>query len=455
MSHIVIIGGSDAGISAALRVRELGAQTDVTVVVADAYPGFSICGLPFFLSGEVVDWHTLAHHNAEEFEGLGIDLLLNERVEVISSERKNIRTISSQGQTREIAFDKLLIATGAESVRPPITGLEQAGVFLLRWMADGFAMQQFIEQNNPRRCVIIGGGYIGLEMADAMSHRGIDVTLLEFAPEILTTLDPLIGRLIRTELESRGVRVITGRAVQSIEHIDNSMIIHTDTGETSMADMVLVATGVKPSSQLAEASGIALGVAGAIRVDRVMATNIPDILAAGDCAETWHHILKSKVYMPLGTTAHKQGRVAGENMLGGNREFQGSLGTQVVKVFDLIAAGTGLRDIQAAKAGFDPLTVTLTSLDHNAYYPGAREMTICITGDRPTGRLLGAQIVGHRESEVAKRIDIIAAALYNGMLVENICDLDLAYTPPLSSPWDPVQKAAMQWSIMSKGKSPA
>ncbi len=455
MSHIVIIGGSDAGISAALRVRELGAQTDVTVVVADAYPGFSICGLPFFLSGEVVDWHTLAHHGMKELEKQGIRLLLNQRAEAVFPETKSVRTISSQGQTRDIAYDKLLIATGAESVRPPITGLQQAGVFLLRWMADGFAMQQFIEQNNPRRCVIIGGGYIGLEMADAMSHRGIDVTLLEFAPEILTTLDPSIGRLIRTELESRGVRVITGRAVQSIEHIDNSMIIHTDTGVTSTADMVLVATGVKPSSQLAEASGIALGVAGAIQVDRAMATNIPDILAAGDCAETWHHILKSKVYMPLGTTAHKQGRVAGENMLGGNREFKGSLGTQVVKVFDLIAAGTGLRDIQAAKAGFDPLTVTLTGLDHNAYYPGAKEMTICITGDRPTGRLLGAQIVGHRESEVAKRIDIIAAALYNGMLVENICDLDLAYTPPLSSPWDPVQKAAMQWSIMSKGKSPA
>ena len=451
---MLIIGGSDAGISAALRIRELNKQADITVVVADGYPGFSICGLPFFLSGEVTDWHTLAHHKAEEFEKQGIRLLLNQRAEAVFPETKSVRIISSEGQTREIVYDKLLISTGAESVRPPITGLEQTGVFLLRWMADGFAMQKFIEENNPRRCIIIGGGYIGLEMADAMRHRGLEVTLLEFAPEILTTLDSSIGRLIRTELESKGLRVITGRAVQSIEHINSSLIVHTSTGETSTADMVLVATGVKPSSQLAHTSGIALGVAGAIQVDRAMATNLLDILAAGDCAETWHHILRSKVYMPLGTTAHKQGRVAGENMLGGNREFQGSLGTQVVKVFDRIAAGTGLRDIQAAKAGFDPLTVILTSLDHNAYYAGAREMTICITGDRPTGRLLGAQIVGHRESEVAKRIDIIATALYNGMLVENICDLDLAYTPPLSSPWDPVQKAAIQWSIMSKGKSP-
>ena len=452
MPHMLIIGGSDAGISAALRIKEFNAQTDVTVVVADDYPGFSICGLPCFLSGEVTDWHTLAHHSLEEFEKQGIRLLLNQRAEAIFPETKRVRIISSKGQSHEITYDRLLIATGAESARPPITGLEQTGVFLLRWMMDGFAMQQFMEQRNPRRTVIIGGGYIGLEMADALFHRGQEVTLLEFAPEILTTMDPNLGRLIRTELESRGVRVITDRAVQSIERKYGSLLVHTAAGETSTADMVLVATGVKPSAQLAQTAGIALGVGGAIRVDQTMATNIPDILAAGDCSETWHHILKSNVYMPLGTTAHKQGRVAGENMVGGNREFQGSLGTQVVKVFERIAAGTGLRDIQGAKAGFDPLTVTLTTLDHNSYYSGAKEMTICITGDRRTGCLLGAQIVGHRDSEVAKRIDIIAAALFDGMSVENLCDLDLSYTPPLSSPWDPVQKAAMQWSTTSDTK---
>lgn len=445
MSHMLIVGGSDTGISAALRIKELNNQTDVTVLLADAYPGFSICGLPFFLSGEVTDWHTLAHHSAQELEKQGIQLLLNQQAEVIFPETKSVRTISSKGQTQEITYDKLLIATGAESARPPIKGLDQTGVFLLRWMADGFAMQQFMEQKNPRKAVIIGGGYIGLEMADALTHRELEVTLLEFAPEVLTTLDPTFGRLIRAELESKRVRVITGRAVQGIERKDGSLLIHTAAGETATADMVLVATGVKPSTQLAQTAGIAMGVAGAIQVDRRMATNIPDILAAGDCAETWHRILKSNVYMPLGTTAHKQGRVAGENMVGGHREFQGSLGTQVVKVFDRIAAGTGLRDIQAVKAGFDPLTVTLTTLDHNAYYSGAMEMNICITGDRHTGRLLGAQIVGHHDSEVSKRIDIVAAALYDSILVENLCDLDLSYTPPLSSPWDPVQKAAMQW----------
>lgn len=447
MSHMLIIGGSDAGVSAALRIRELNAEADVTVVAADDYPAFSICGLPFFLSREVTDWHTLAHHDLGEFEEHGIRLLLSQKAETINTEQKRVGIISNDEQTQEIAYDKLLIATGAESARPPITGLDQKGGFLLRFMADSFALQQFIEQSNPHKVIIIGGGYIGLEMADALTRRGMQVTVLEFLPEVLSTLDPIMGRLMRAELESKGVKVITGRAVQSIETKGSSLLVHSATGETLTTDMVLVATGVKPSTKLAQAAGVTLGVAGAIQVDRRMTTNIQDIFAAGDCVETWHHILKSKVYMPLGTTAHKQGWIAGENMIGGNREFQGSLGTQVVKVFDKVAAGTGLRDMHAVNAGFDPLTVTLTTLDRNAYYPGAKEINICITGDRRTGRLLGAQIIGHRDSEVSKRIDIVAAMLFNSLLVEELCDLDLSYTPPLSSPWDPVQRAAMQWNI--------
>jgi len=445
MSHMLIIGGSDAGISAALRIKEINTEIDVTVVVADAYPGYSICGLPFFLSGEVSDWHTLAHHGVKQLEEIGIRLLLNQRAEIISPKTRTVQVVSIDGNTQELNYDKLLISTGAESTRPPITGLDQPGVFLLRWMADGFEMQQFIEQKNPRRSIIVGGGYIGLEMADALAHRGLEVTVLEFAPEILTTLDAALGRLIRTELESRGVKVITHKGVQSIERKGGNLLVQTTDGETSTTDLVLVATGVKPSTQLGQTAGIALGVAGAIAVDQTMSTNIPDILAAGDCVETWHHILKSKVYMPLGTTAHKQGRIAGENMAGGNRQFHGSMGTQVVKVFDQIAAGTGLRDAQASKAGFNPMTVNLTTSDRNPYYPGVKEITVCITGDRDTGRLLGAQIVGHHDSEAAKRIDIIATSLHDGLLVENLCDLDLSYTPPLSSPWDPVQKAAMKW----------
>jgi NADPH-dependent 2,4-dienoyl-CoA reductase/sulfur reductase-like enzyme len=450
MSHIVIIGGSDAGVSAALRIKELNPEAEVSVIVGDSYPGFSICGLPFLLSGEVTDWHTLAHHSTAEFEQQGIRLLLNQQAEAINHQKKTVRIVSNEQQAQEIGYDKLLIATGAESARPPISGLDQPGVFFLRWMMDGFAMQEFVDSKNPQKAVIIGGGYIGLEMADALTRRGLEVTILEFLPEVLSTMDPDMGRLIRTELESKGVKVIVNRAVQSIERKNGGLLVHTASGETSTTDMVLVATGVRPSIELAKAAGIALGVAGAIRVDQTMATNIPDIFAAGDCAETWHNILKNKVYMPLGTTAHKQGRTAGENIVGGHCEFRGSLGTQAVKVFDLIAAGTGLRDVQAAKAGFHPLTTSLTTSDRNPYYPSVKEIAMCITGDRNSGRLLGAQLVGHRDSEIAKRIDIIASALYNGMSVANLCDLDLSYSPPLSSPWDSVQKAAMSWITASK-----
>ncbi len=452
MSRMLIIGGSDAGISAALRIKEIDARADVTVVVADAYPSFSICGLPFFLSGEVPDWQALAHTGIGEIEKQGVRLLLDHRAESIQPDKKAVRLVSPEGQIKEMPYDRLLIATGAEPARPPIGGLEESGVFFLRWMADGFALQRFIEKEKPRRPVIIGGGYIGLEMADALVRRGMEPVLLEFAPEILTTMDANMARLIRAELESNGVKIMTGWAVQNIEHNQEKLVVHAATGEVEVADMVLVATGVKASTRLAQTAGIILGAAGAVRVDRNMATNVRDIWAAGDCAETWHRILETNVYMPLGTTAHKQGRVAGENMAGGQGEFQGTLGTQAVKIFDLIAAGTGLRDRDAVRAGFNPLTVELTAWDHNIYYPGAAELHINITGDKQNGRLLGAQIVGHHHSEVSKRIDIVAAAIYQHMQVSNLCDIDLSYTPPLSSPWDPVQKAAMQWCAVAGGK---
>ncbi|MFO7713810.1 FAD-dependent oxidoreductase [Desulfosarcina sp.] len=451
MSRFLIIGGSDAGVSAALRIKEIDPKAAVTVMAADAYPNFSICGLPFYLSGEVADWRTLAHRTAEEITRHGIDLLLDHRALAIDPQARQVQVRSSDGNNRRIGYGKLLIATGAESAKPPFEGLENPGVFFLRWMDDSFAVKGFMDQESPKRAVIIGGGYIGLEMADALTHKGMTVTLLEFAPEVLTTLDPELGALIRAELHAKGVRVITGQAVQRISRNGNELSVHAAAGDTVAADMVLVAAGARPATQLAQSAGIGLGAGKAILVDRHMATQTADIWAAGDCVQTWHRILERHVYMPLGTTAHKQGRVAGENMLGGACEFQGSLGTQVVKVLDRVAARTGLREIEAAEVGLDALTAPLTSWDHKVYYPGATALHIRLTGDRASGRLLGAQLVGHRESEVSKRVDIVATALYHGMAVKELCDLDLSYTPPLSSPWDPVQMAAMQWMNLNRG----
>ena len=446
MNRHLIIGGSDAGISAALRIRELAPEAEVTVVAADAYPNFSICGLPFFLSGEVADWRRLAHRDAAKIEAHGIRLRLNQRVTAIDPGTQKIWLDATGSRSGQMAYDKLLIATGAESVRPPIEGLDTSGVFFLRWMDDGFALKDFLDRRDPRRAVVVGGGYIGLEMADALARRNLAVTLMEFAPEVITTLDPELGALIRTELEAKGVRVLTGRAVERIVPQAGALVVKSTAGPDEKTELVIVAAGAKPSTSLAAAAGIDTGVNGAIRVDRTMATSATGIWAAGDCVQTWHRILRRNAYLPLGTTAHKQGRVAGENMLGGRREFQGSLGTQAVKVFDRVAARTGLKDREALEAGFDPLTVALTVWDHKAYYPGASELHIRITGDRRSGRLLGAQMVGACEAEVSKRIDIFAAALYHAMAVDDLNGIDLSYTPPLSSPWDPVQMAAQAWS---------
>ncbi len=445
MKHLVIIGGSDAGISAALRAREIDPSVEPTMVLADNYPNFSICGLPFYLSGEVADWKNLAHRTRDEIEQAGIRLLPGHRAEAIDSPAKIVRLVDGEGRVKELPYDRLVIGTGAESIKPDVEGIDLPGVFLLRWMEDSFAVHKRFTENNPRSALIVGGGYIGMEMVDALSLRGLSVTVVEFAETVLTTVDSSLGLRVGAELERHDVRVATGIGIQSIEAEGENLVVKGTNGFKSDADLVIVAVGCRPSASLAGKAGIQTGLKGAVKVDRRMQTNVPDIYAAGDCAETWHRLLNDYTYLPLGTTAHKQGRIAGENAAGGNREFAGSLGTQAVKIFDLVAARTGFRDMEARQAGFDPFTDEFESWDHKVYYPGAEKMIVRITGDRSTGRLLGAQILGHRSSEVSKRIDICAAALFNNMTVEELSDLDLSYTPPLSSPWDPVQMAAQAW----------
>ena len=446
MTRLVILGGSDAGISAALRAKEMDPEALVTVVLADRFPNYSICGLPFYLSGEVSDWHELAHRTIDEITNAGISLLLDHTARAIDTANRVVTVVSKSGQTKLISYDRLVIATGAESVRPPIPDLGIPGVFLLRSMEDAFAVHEYLATHAPRSAIIIGGGYIGMEMADALTLRGISVTVVEHAGSVLKTIDESLGRLVSAELERHSVRAITSVRVERI--VQQSMQLQVEGSQrfSATADLVLVAVGVKPSTSLAQSAGIASGEHNAIRVNRKMETNIPGIYAAGDCVETWHHLLNKPTYLPLGTTAHKQGRIAGENALGGQREFAGTLGTQVVKVFDLVVARTGLREGEAEHAGFVPYTIEMSAWDHKVYYPGAQKIWIRLTGDLRTGRLLGAQIVGHIHAEIAKRIDVFATALHQNMRVDELNDLDLSYTPPLGSPWDPIQMSAQTWT---------
>lgn len=279
--------------------------------------------------------------------------------------------MSGQGPTGafELPYDRLVIGTGAVPVKPPTRGIDLPGGHLLHTMGDSFKLHDRLEHIN--RAAIVGAGYIGLEMVDALRHRGVEVKLFEQAPAVLPTVDVELGKRIGLEIQRHGARISTGVAVEEIRAAGGGLAVRDAAGTEVTVDLVLVVVGVRPDTALGVAAGIGTGVRGALRVDRQMRTNLPGVFAAGDCVETWHRLTQAPSYLPLGTTSHKQGRVAGENAVGGGRRFEGSLGTQVMKVFDLAIARTGFRDGEASAAGFRPGTVASSPNDHKAYHPGA------------------------------------------------------------------------------------
>ncbi|MDQ1138333.1 NADPH-dependent 2,4-dienoyl-CoA reductase/sulfur reductase-like enzyme [Microbacterium sp. SORGH_AS 1204] len=449
--HLVAIGGSDAGISTGLRARELDPSVDVTVVVADAYPNFSICGIPYYFSREVQPWQSLAHRTHADLEATGMNLRLNTLATGIDVDARALTVRDATGTESTISYDALMVGTGASPSTAGIAGLDQLGpddgVHLLHSMGDTFALERYLDEQQPETAIIVGAGYVGLEMAEALTVRGLHVTQLQRGPEVLSTLDPELGSLVHDELTRHGVDVLTGTRIHAVTRDDGRLTV-TGTRDSDpfcrSADLVLVVVGVRPNTSLLTAAGAATGAGGAVVVDEQMRTGLPNVWAAGDGVIT-HHRLLGVTYLPLGTTSHKQGRVAGENAIGGNARFAGSLGTQVVKVFDVVAARTGLRDHEATAADYAPLSHTAIADDHKRYYPGATPISIRITGDTRDGRLLGAQLVGARGAEISKRVDTYATALHHGMTVAGMSDLDLSYTPPLGSPWDAVQVATQAW----------
>jgi NADPH-dependent 2,4-dienoyl-CoA reductase/sulfur reductase-like enzyme len=447
--RLVVVGGSDAGIEAARRAVEVDRGVEARVLVADAYPNFSICGIPYHVSGEVPDWRRLAHRGVPELEAEGLRLALVHRVTAVDVDARTVAFEAPTGPG-ELSYDRLVLATGADPQRPPIAGLDSLGsadgVHVLHSMGDTFGVTEDLRAREPRSAVVVGAGYIGMEMAEALTTRGVEVTVVEQLPQVLPrTLDHALAMDVEEALAANQVALHTGTAVERIERDGDGLRVETAAAEFR-TDLVLVVTGVVPNTTLAATAGATLGAAGSIVVDERMRTNLPDVYAAGDCVHTHHRLLASPTYLPLGTTAHKQGRIAGANAAGRADRFAGTLGTQVVKVFDRVVAATGLRDEDARAAGYQARTVAARADDHKAYYPGATTIRARITGDALTGRLLGAQLVGRLGAEVAKRIDIFATAIHHEMTVEELADLDLSYTPPLGSPWDAVQIMAFTWA---------
>lgn len=445
MKKILIIGGSDVGISAALRIKELDGAAGVTIVSDNNFPNYSICGIPFYLGGEVKHYTDLAHRKADDIRAKGIELRLETKVTDLYPKAKKVKVADKAGTVAELEYDSLVLGTGGKSIKPAIGGLDLPGVFFMRWIEEALAFDAYLKEKKPGSAVIVGGGYIGLEMAEALIRRGLDVTLIEFADRVLTTVDAEFSALVKAGLEAKGVKIVTGKTVQAIEQTGGGLRVSAAPDHAVQADCVLVAVGATPETDLARRAGLALGLKGAIKVNVRMQTSLPEIYAGGDCAESLHNITRQPVYIALGTTAHKHGRIIGENICGVRSEYPGTLGTQSIKLFNMVIARTGMNEAEAKAAGFDARTSDFETWDHKVYYPPAYKTRIRLTADIKSRRILGCQILGDINAEISKRVDIAAAAIQNNMTLDEFIQLDLSYTPPLSSPWDPLQMAAQAW----------
>ena len=446
---LVVVGGDAAGMSAASQARKrLGDELRTVVFERGHFTSYSACGIPYWIGGAVDDRDALIARSPEAHREAGLDVRLRHDVVGIDLDRREVvaRDLEGGGEVRE-RFDHLVYAAGATPVTPPWARVRGGGVFGVQTLDDGDAIHRWLDRRPaPRTAVVIGGGYIGVEMAEAMIRRGLDVTLLEKNSQPMkTTVDPDIGGLIRDAIAGEGVRVRTNAHVDGLDMRDGRVQGVLTPEGTLPADVVVLGLGVRPNTGLAAKAGIPLGVTGGLRTDlrmRVVGEDGPiqGVWAAGDCVETTHLISGRPVHVPLGTHANKQGRVAGINIGGGYATFPGVIGTAVTKVCNLEVARTGLTEKEAAASGYAFVTATVESTSRAGYYPGAEPMVIKLIAERRTGLLLGAQIVGR--DEAAKRIDALAVAVWNRMTVEAMTALDLGYAPPFAPVWDPVLIAA-------------
>jgi NADPH-dependent 2,4-dienoyl-CoA reductase/sulfur reductase-like enzyme len=439
--RLVVVGGVAAGTKAASRARRVDEEAEVTVYQEEPEPSISECGLPYLLSGVVEDRVALVARTPEQFAEKGVDVRVRHRVERIDPESKklSVRALESD-EVFEDAYDRLVIATGARAVVPPIPGADLEGVFKLRFLTDADEIKRYMEERPPKRAAVVGGGYIGLEVAENLCRLGMEVSLIEAEERVALAYGPEVAGRVEEHLEENGVGVYTGAKVEGFGGDGHVESVRFGDGEMA-ADLVVVGIGAEPRVELAEEAGVELGVSGAILVDGHMRTSLPDVWAAGDCVETVNLVSGERAWVPLGDTANQMGRVAGTNAATGEDtlEFPGILGTGIFKVFELGVGKTGLSEKEAEEAGFETVSAAVETMDRADYYPGVGEVFLKLIAERPTGRLIGAEAAGYGADKLT---DICATAIWGKLAYPDLVNLDLAYAPPYGPALSPVVQAA-------------
>lgn len=439
--RLVIVGGVAAGTKAASRARRVDPGMEITVYQEEPEPSISECGLPYLLSGMVEGRDRLVARTPEKFAEQDIEVRVRHRVEKIypGTKKLEVRDLRTN-ETFEDSYDRLVVATGAGAVMPPIPGADLDGIFELRFLTDADKIMAYVGDRSPKRAVVVGGGYIGIEVAENLCRTGMEVSLIEGADRVALSYGPEVSEKVEAELARNGVHIFTGESVQ--EFVGDGRVRAVKFGEGEIeAELVILGVGVKPSVGLAKEAGVEIGATGAIRVDRNMKTNLPDVWAAGDCVETTNLVSGGPAWVPLGDTANQMGRVAGTNAATGEDvlEFPGVLGTGIFKVYDLGVAKTGLSEAAAQDAGFQTVSASVDSRDRAGYYPGAENVFLKLIADADTGRLLGAESAG---SGADKLVDICATALWGKLSYPDLVNIDLAYSPPFGPALSPVIQAA-------------
>ena len=448
---VVIVGGVAGGATAAARIRRLDEQAQIVVFERSGFISYANCGLPYYIGGIIEDPEDLTLQTPESFfRRFRISMKVRHEVTAIHPERKTVSVKNLEtGAVFEESYDKLLLSPGAKPLRPNLPGIDSEKLFTLRTVEDTFRIKEFVTANNPKSAVMVGGGFIGLEVAENLRHLGLDVTIVQRPRQLMSPFDADMASFIHAELRKHGVKLALGHSVEGFANRDGGVDVLLKDAAPLHADMVVLAIGVAPESTLAKDAGLALGMKGSILVNDRMETSIPDIYAVGDAVQVRHFVTGEDALIALAGPANKQGRIAADNICGGDSRYLGSQGSSVLKVFDMTAAVTGISETTAKKAGLDADTVILSPMSHAGYYPGGKVMTMKVVFEKETYRLLGAQIVGY--DGVDKRIDVLATAIHAGLKATQLKDLDLAYAPPYSSAKDPVNMAGFMIDNIAKG----